>query len=94
MLVIGGGIAGTSLIHLLAKRGFDAVLVERSHLAAGASGRLAGHFEAPCGRALRGHDMDHSEVLEKQGNSALNRPWRRVGDCKSGRNQMPADVLR
>jgi gamma-glutamylputrescine oxidase len=46
VLVIGGGIAGTSLIHLLAKRGFDAVLVERSHLAAGASGRNAGFLLA------------------------------------------------
>jgi hypothetical protein len=24
--------------------------------------------------------MDHSEVLEKQGDCAINRPWRRIGD--------------
>ena len=46
VLVIGGGIAGTSLLYLLARRGFDAVLVERSHLAAGASGRNAGFLLA------------------------------------------------
>ena len=46
VLVIGGGIAGTSLLYLLAQRGFDAVLVERSHLAAGASGRNAGFLLA------------------------------------------------
>jgi glycine/D-amino acid oxidase-like deaminating enzyme len=46
VLVIGGGIAGTSLLHLLEARGFDAVLVERSRLAAGASGRNAGFLLA------------------------------------------------
>ena len=46
VLVIGGGIAGTSLLHLLQARGFDAVLVERRHLAAGASGRNAGFLLA------------------------------------------------
>jgi glycine/D-amino acid oxidase-like deaminating enzyme len=46
VLVIGGGIAGTSLLHLLEARGFDAVLIERRHLAAGASGRNAGFLLA------------------------------------------------
>ena len=46
VLVIGGGIAGTSLLHVLGARGFDAVLVERRHLAAGASGRNAGFLLA------------------------------------------------
>ena len=46
VLVIGGGIAGTSLLYLLTQRTIDAVLVERAHLAAGASGRNAGFLLA------------------------------------------------
>jgi glycine/D-amino acid oxidase-like deaminating enzyme len=46
VLVIGGGIAGTSLLHHLGKRRFSAVLVERKHLAFGASGRNAGFLLA------------------------------------------------
>jgi len=46
VLVIGGGITGVSLLHHLDRRGVDAVLVERSHLASGASGRNAGFLLA------------------------------------------------
>ncbi len=46
ILVIGGGIAGTSLMHHLARRRFSAVLVESRHLAFGASGRNAGFLLA------------------------------------------------
>src|ERR1700694_2981518 len=46
VLVIGGGIAGTSLVHQLGKRRISAVLVERGHLASGASGRNAGFLLA------------------------------------------------
>jgi gamma-glutamylputrescine oxidase len=46
ILVIGGGIAGTSLMHHLARRRFSAVLVESKHLAFGASGRNAGFLLA------------------------------------------------
>ena len=46
VLVIGGGIAGTSLLHNLAKRRISAVLVESKHLAFGASGRNAGFLLA------------------------------------------------
>jgi gamma-glutamylputrescine oxidase len=46
VLVIGGGITGVSLLHHLAKRGMQGVLVERHHIAAGASGRNAGFLLA------------------------------------------------
>jgi glycine/D-amino acid oxidase-like deaminating enzyme len=46
VLVIGGGIAGTSLLHHLARRRISAVLVESRHLAFGASGRNAGFLLA------------------------------------------------
>src|SRR5260370_19086498 len=46
VLVIGGGIAGNSLLWHLARRRIDAVLVERHHLAWGASGRNAGFLFA------------------------------------------------
>src|SRR5260370_1565967 len=46
VLVIGGGITGVSLLHHLGARRMDAVLVERAHIAAGASGRNAGFLLA------------------------------------------------
>jgi glycine/D-amino acid oxidase-like deaminating enzyme len=46
VLVIGGGIAGVSLLFQLTSRRIEAVLVERDHLAAGASGRNAGFLLA------------------------------------------------
>jgi gamma-glutamylputrescine oxidase len=46
VLVIGGGIAGTSLLHHLTRKRIGGVLVERERLAAGASGRNAGFLLA------------------------------------------------
>src|SRR5712691_13405160 len=46
ILVIGGGIAGTSVMYHLARRRISAVLVESRHLAFGASGRNAGFLLA------------------------------------------------
>ena len=46
VLVIGGGIAGVSLVHHLQRRRISTVLVERKQLAAGASGRNAGFLLA------------------------------------------------
>ena len=46
VLVVGGGIAGTSLMWHLARRRIDCVLVEQHHIAWGASGRNAGFLLA------------------------------------------------
>lgn len=46
VLVIGGGITGVSLLYHLKRRRMKAVLVERDHLACGASGRNAGFLLA------------------------------------------------
>jgi gamma-glutamylputrescine oxidase len=46
VLVVGGGITGVSLMHHLGTAGIEAVLVERRHLANGASGRNAGFLLA------------------------------------------------
>jgi hypothetical protein len=56
------------------------------------------HFYSPVTRPLCGHHMDHSEVPERQGNSARNLRWRCNGDHTAsgaaGASQMTADVLR
>jgi len=44
--VIGGGISGVAALHWCRSRGLDAVLLERTHLGAGASGRNAGFLLA------------------------------------------------
>ena len=48
VLIIGGGIAGTSLLWHLTRRRINAVLLERNHLAWGASGRNAGFLLGDC----------------------------------------------
>src|ERR1700694_2810502 len=68
VLVIGGGITGVSLLHHLAKRGIDAVLVERHHLAAGASGRNAGFL-------LAGVAACYAEAVRTFGRSAARDIW-------------------
>jgi glycine/D-amino acid oxidase-like deaminating enzyme len=40
--VVGGGIVGVSTAYFLSEKGYDVVLLEREHLAFGASGRNAG----------------------------------------------------
>jgi len=61
----GGGSRGGSLFCGAERR--DVVI---------AVDRKRRHNLAPWGHALRGHDMDHSEAIERQGNCAGNRRWR------------------
>jgi gamma-glutamylputrescine oxidase len=68
VLVIGGGIAGVSLLWHLAARRIDAVLVERDHLAAGASGRNAGFL-------LAGVASSYAEAIRTHGRDKAREVW-------------------
>src|SRR2546430_5662254 len=68
VLVIGGGIAGVSLLWHLSARRIDAVLVERHHLAWGASGRNAGFL-------LAGVASSYAEAVHAYGRSLAREIW-------------------
>ena len=68
VLVIGGGIAGVSLLWHLARRRIDAVLVERHHLAWGASGRNAGFL-------LAGVASSYAEAVRTYGREKAREVW-------------------
>jgi glycine/D-amino acid oxidase-like deaminating enzyme len=68
VVVIGGGIAGTSLLWHLARRRIDAVLVERHHLAWGASGRNAGFL-------LAGVASSYAEAVSTYGREKAREVW-------------------
>jgi len=68
VLVIGGGIAGTSLLWHLVRRRISAVLVERHHLAWGASGRNAGFL-------LAGVASSYAEAVRTYGRSVAREVW-------------------
>jgi len=68
VLIIGGGIAGTSLLWHLAQHRIDAVLVERHHIAWGASGRNAGFL-------LAGVASSYAEAIKKYGREKAREVW-------------------
>jgi glycine/D-amino acid oxidase-like deaminating enzyme len=68
VLVIGGGITGVSLMHHLRARGTQSVLVERAHLAAGASGRNAGFL-------LAGVADSYADAVRTYGRSRARDIW-------------------
>ena len=68
VLVVGGGIAGTSLLWHLQRRHIDAVLVERRHLAWGASGRNAGFL-------LAGVASSYAEAVRAYGREKAREVW-------------------
>ncbi len=68
ILVIGGGITGTSLLHHLRARGMNGVLVERAHIASGASGRNAGFL-------LAGVANSYADAVRMYGRSRARAIW-------------------
>jgi gamma-glutamylputrescine oxidase len=68
VLIIGGGIAGNSLLWHLAGRRIDAVLVEREHIAWGASGRNAGFL-------LAGVASSYAEAVKTYGREKAREVW-------------------
>ena len=68
VVVIGGGIAGVSLLWHLARRRIEAVLVERYHLAARASGRNAGFL-------LAGVAASYAEAVRVYGREKARELW-------------------
>ena len=68
VLIVGGGIAGVSLLHHLRARKIDAILVERAHLAAGASGRNAGFL-------LAGVATSYAEAVRTYGREKAREVW-------------------
>jgi glycine/D-amino acid oxidase-like deaminating enzyme len=68
VLVIGGGIAGVSLLWHLTRLRIDAVLVEREHLAWGASGRNAGFL-------LAGVSSSYAEAVRRYGREKARELW-------------------
>src|SRR5438445_10360478 len=73
VLVIGGGVAGTSLLCHLARRRSDAVLVERHHIAWGASGRNAGFLRA-------GVASSYAEAVQTYGREKAREVWEITGE--------------
>ncbi len=67
VVIIGGGVIGCSIAYNLAKDGVNAVVLEKKHLASGASGRCGGMIWA------KWYPMETSEVMARVGNMTLNR---------------------
>ena len=68
VLVIGGGIAGVSLLWQLERRRISTVVVERHHIAWGASGRNAGFL-------LAGVASSYSEAVRTYGREKAREVW-------------------
>ncbi len=68
VLIVGGGIAGVSLLHHLARRRIHAVLLERGRLASGATGRSAGFL-------LAGVASSYAEAVRTHGRERAREVW-------------------
>lgn len=68
VVVVGGGIAGTSLLWHLERRRIDTVLLEHHHIAWGASGRNAGFL-------LAGVASSYAEAIRTHGREKAREVW-------------------
>jgi sarcosine oxidase subunit beta len=67
VVIIGGGVIGCSIAYNLAKEGVDVVIIERNHLAHGASGRCGGIIWA------KWYPDGTNELMSRVANMTLNR---------------------
>jgi gamma-glutamylputrescine oxidase len=67
-VIIGGGITGVALLGALRDRDVDAILLERDHLAAGASGRNAGFL-------LAGVAENYARAVARHGRGVAAEVW-------------------
>jgi sarcosine oxidase subunit beta len=67
VVIIGGGVIGCSIAYNLAKEGVDVVIIERNHLAHGASGRCGGIIWA------QWYPDGTNELMSRVANMTLNR---------------------
>jgi len=67
VVIIGGGVIGCAIAYNLAKDGVNVVVLEKRHLASGASGRCGGMIWA------KWYPIETSEVMARVGNMTLNR---------------------
>ena len=68
VVVVGGGITGAAALHWLSQRGVRCVLLERAHLAAGASGRNAGFL-------LMGVAANYALAVRRHGREVAREIW-------------------
>jgi gamma-glutamylputrescine oxidase len=68
VVIIGGGITGVALLGALRDRDVDAILLERDHLAAGATGRNAGFL-------LAGVAENYARAVARHGRSVAAEVW-------------------
>src|SRR5712691_9596312 len=102
VVVVGGGCMGTSIAFHLARRGVDVVLVERGHVASGATGHSGAlvrqHYEARIGIRLARESLGVFQRFEKETGYPCD--FRRTGFLSGSRERdLPAfdallDLLR
>jgi gamma-glutamylputrescine oxidase len=68
VVIVGGGITGVAMLAALRERGVDAIVVERDHLAAGASGRNAGFL-------LAGVAENYARAVSRYGRVVAREVW-------------------